>query len=41
MASQFLISVDLGGTKILSALIDSRNKILSRIKIPTETEKGV
>ncbi|NJD22664.1 MAG: ROK family protein [Melioribacter sp.] len=40
MASQFLISVDLGGTKILSALIDSRNKILSRVKVPTETEKG-
>lgn len=40
MASQFLISVDLGGTKILSALIDSRNKIISRVKIPTETEKG-
>lgn len=40
MASQFLISVDLGGTKILSALIDSRNQIVSRVKIPTETEKG-
>jgi glucokinase len=40
MASQFLISVDLGGTKILSALINSQNQIVSRVKIPTETEKG-
>jgi len=40
MASRYLISVDLGGTKILSALIDSRNKIVSKVKIPTETEKG-
>jgi len=40
MASQFLISVDLGGTKILSALIDSQNQIVSRVKIPTETGKG-
>lgn len=40
MSSRFLISVDLGGTKILLALINSRNKILSRVKIPTEIEKG-
>lgn len=40
MASKFLISVDFGGTKILSALIDSQNQIVSRVKIPTETEKG-
>ena len=40
MAARFLISVDLGGTKILSALIDSQNKIVSKVKIPTETKKG-
>ena len=40
MASQFIISVDLGGTKILSALINSGNEIVSRVKISTEIGKG-
>ncbi len=40
MAPQFIISVDLGGTKILSALINSGNEIVSRIKISTDKEKG-
>lgn len=40
MTPQFIISVDLGGTKILSALINSNNEIVSRVKISTEMEKG-
>lgn len=40
MSDQFIISVDLGGTKILSALINSNNEIVTRVKIPTESEKG-
>lgn len=40
MAGGYIISVDLGGTKILSALINSKNEIVGRTKIPTDTEKG-
>lgn len=40
MTPQFIISVDLGGTKILSALINSKNEIIARIKISTCVEKG-
>jgi len=40
MNNQYLISVDLGGTKILSALIDSKAQIVYRYKIPTEMSKG-
>jgi glucokinase len=40
MASRFIISVDFGGTKILAALLDSKNKIVSRVKIPTDAERG-
>ncbi len=40
MTKKYLISVDLGGTKILSALIDSNNKIVGREKSPTELVNG-
>jgi len=40
MNPRFIISIDLGGTKILTALIDSKNQIISRLKIPTDLEKG-
>jgi glucokinase len=40
MSNQFLISIDLGGTKILSALIDSNSQIVYRYKIPTMMGKG-
>ncbi len=40
MSDKNIVTVDLGGTNILSALIDSRNNIVDRIKIPTEVEKG-
>lgn len=41
MKKKYLISVDLGGTKILSALIDNENKILSRVKLETKKDDGV
>lgn len=40
MASKYIITVDLGGTKVLSALIDDKNKIVDRVKIPTKVEEG-
>lgn len=40
MEKEFIISVDLGGTKILSALIDNESKIVNRVKIDTEIDKG-
>lgn len=40
MAASFIISVDLGGTKILSALIDSSNQIVARVKIATDINNG-
>jgi len=40
MADQFIVSVDLGGTKILSALINAGNEIVSRVKVPTVTGDG-
>ncbi len=39
MAEHFL-GIDLGGTKVLTAVADERGKILARKKIPTEPEKG-
>lgn len=40
MPKNYIISIDLGGTKILSALIDGNNKIRSKEKIPTELING-
>lgn len=50
MKQEFIISIDLGGTKILSALLNceskvhqnlvEKNEILSRLKIPTDIKKG-
>ncbi len=40
MGVQNIISVDFGGTKILSALINAHQEIVSRVKIPTNIEKG-
>ena len=40
MNQKYIITIDLGGTKILTALIDSKNKIVSRLKIPTDMENG-
>jgi len=40
LKKEFIISVDLGGTKILSALINNESKIINRVKIDTEIEQG-
>ena len=40
MSHKNIISVDLGGTKILTALLNSQNKIVERVKTTTDIEKG-
>lgn len=40
MSGKSIISIDLGGTKVLSALINSNNEIVMRKKIPTDMSKG-
>jgi len=40
LAKEFLITVDLGGTKILSALLDKKNNIVQRVKVATSTKNG-
>lgn len=40
MAATYIISVDLGGTKILSALINNQSEIVSRVKVATDITKG-
>jgi len=37
---EFIISIDLGGTKILSALINEKKEIISREKVATKFKKG-
>ncbi len=37
---EFIISIDLGGTKILSALINEKKEIVSREKVATKFKKG-
>ena len=34
------IGIDLGGTKTAAALIDEQNRIVSKLSVPTEPEKG-
>lgn len=41
MPDSFVIGVDLGGTKIYTALANDRGEILAEIKIPTEAGGGV
>lgn len=40
MIKNNVISVDLGGTKILSAMLNLENEIIDRVKIPTDISKG-
>ena len=40
MKKEFVITIDLGGTKILSALINEKKEIISRVKVPTDAKKG-
>lgn len=35
-----IITIDLGGTKILSALLNNKNEIVGKIKEPTDSTKG-
>ncbi|MCF8240471.1 MAG: ROK family protein [Melioribacteraceae bacterium] len=41
MKKEYVITVDLGGTKILSALMNFNNEIIDRVKLPTKISKGV
>jgi glucokinase len=38
--SEHIITIDLGGTKILSALLNNKNEIISRVKQPTDATQG-
>ena len=38
--SEHIITIDLGGTKILSALLNDKNEIVGRVKQPTDSTKG-
>lgn len=38
--ADYYIGVDLGGTKILTALADEKGEILARKKLPTEADRG-
>lgn len=40
MAKEYIISVDLGGTKILSAILDAELNIIQRHKIATDSSQG-
>lgn len=40
MEEKYIITVDLGGTKILSALLSDSNEIIDRVKVPTDISKG-
>ena len=40
MKKEFVITIDLGGTKILTALINKKKQIVDRVKMPTDANKG-
>ncbi|MCX7797297.1 MAG: ROK family protein [Melioribacter sp.] len=40
MSKKFIVSIDLGGTKILSSLINSEAEIISKVKVATEVKEG-
>jgi glucokinase len=40
MKAKKIITVDLGGTKILSAILNSENEIIERVKLPTNYTNG-
>jgi glucokinase len=40
MSKDYYIGIDIGGTKVLSALADSEGKIISKAQNPTEADKG-
>ncbi len=38
--AEYIITIDLGGTKILSALLNNKNEIVGKVKQPTDATKG-
>lgn len=40
MNKDYYIGVDIGGTKVLSALVDSKGKMINKVQVPTEADKG-
>lgn len=40
MSNEYYIGIDIGGTKVLSALADSEGKIINKAQNPTEADKG-
>jgi len=38
--TEYIITIDLGGTKILSALLNYKNEIVKKVKQPTDSTKG-
>lgn len=38
--NEYIITIDLGGTKILSALLNNNNEIVGKIKQPTDSTRG-
>lgn len=40
MNNKFTVTIDLGGTKVLSALLNSQNEIVGRVKIATDIKRG-
>jgi len=40
MSKDYYIGIDIGGTKVLSALADSEGKIINKAQNPTEADKG-
>ncbi len=38
--TEHIITIDLGGTKILSALLNDKNEIVKKVKQPTDASKG-
>ena len=39
--NRFFAGIDLGGTKILTVVTDSKKNVLARTRIPTEATGGV
>lgn len=40
MNKEYVITIDMGGTKILSALIDEKRNIVAKVKLATDSNKG-
>ncbi|HRT99519.1 MAG TPA: ROK family protein, partial [Ignavibacteriales bacterium] len=38
---EYIITIDMGGTKLLGAITNSNNQILERVKLATDTKNGI